>query len=103
MSSERLAATPRRTRFTQSPYWRLRPIDAQFASHNSRYVNRCTGDNDYPTIHAGPKLRLSPGAMAVVAMTSNGFSIADPDDGGMLDVVGFNASAPQVIADFADG
>ena len=40
MSSERLAATPRRTRFTQSPYWRLRPIDAQFASHNSRYVNR---------------------------------------------------------------
>ena len=41
--------------------------------------------------------------MAVVAMTSNGFSIADPDDGGMLDVVGFNASAPQVIADFADG
>ena len=39
--------------------------------------------------------------MAVVAMTSNGFTIADPDDGGMLDVVGFDASAPQVIADFA--
>lgn len=39
--------------------------------------------------------------LAVVAMTSNGFTIADPDDGGMLDVVGFDASAPQVIADFA--
>ena len=39
--------------------------------------------------------------MAVVAMTSNGFTIADPDDGGMLDVVGFDATAPQVIADFA--
>ena len=34
-------------------------------------------------------------------MTSNGFTIADPDDAGMLDVVGFDASAPPVIADFA--
>lgn len=41
--------------------------------------------------------------MAVVAITSNGFTIADPDDGGMLDVTGFDASAPQVIADFAGG
>ena len=90
----------RRTRSGRSSY---RLIDTQCGSPNSRYVNRCTGDNDYPTIRADPKLRLSPGAMAVVAMTSNGFSIADPDDGGMLDVVGFNASAPQVIADFADG
>lgn len=67
-------------------------------SLNGRYVNRCTGDNNYPTIQAGPKPRLLPGAMAVVAMTSNGFSIADPGGGGMLDVAGFNASAPQVIA-----
>ena len=36
----------------------------------------------------------------VVAMTSTGFSIADPEDGGMLDVVGFDAAGPQVIADF---
>jgi 60 kDa SS-A/Ro ribonucleoprotein len=36
-------------------------------------------------------------------MVSNGFSIADPDDGGMLDVVGFDASAPTVMADFARG
>lgn len=36
-------------------------------------------------------------------MTSNGVTIADHDDGGMLDVVGFDASAPQMIADFADG
>jgi 60 kDa SS-A/Ro ribonucleoprotein len=34
-------------------------------------------------------------------MTSNGFSIADPDDAGMLDVVGFDSSTPPVIADFA--
>ena len=38
--------------------------------------------------------------LVVVAMTSNGFTIADPDDGGMLDVVGFDTATPQVIADF---
>jgi 60 kDa SS-A/Ro ribonucleoprotein len=39
--------------------------------------------------------------LVVVGMVSNGFSIADPDDGGMLDVVGFDTAAPAVIADFA--
>ncbi len=39
--------------------------------------------------------------LVVVAMASNGFSIADPEDPGMLDVVGFDAAAPQLIADFA--
>ena len=39
--------------------------------------------------------------LVVVAMTSNGFSIADPNDAGMMDVVGFDAAAPQVIAEFA--
>jgi 60 kDa SS-A/Ro ribonucleoprotein len=36
----------------------------------------------------------------VVGMTSNGFTIADPNDRGMLDVVGFDTTAPTVIADF---
>ena len=35
-----------------------------------------------------------------MGMTSNGFTLADPDDCGMLDVVGFDTSAPAVIADF---
>jgi len=39
--------------------------------------------------------------LVVVAMASNGFSIADPDDAGMLDVAGFDAATPAVIADFA--
>jgi 60 kDa SS-A/Ro ribonucleoprotein len=39
--------------------------------------------------------------LVVVAMASNGFSIADPEDAGMLDVVGFDAAAPPLIADFA--
>ncbi|MBA3395849.1 MAG: TROVE domain-containing protein [Deltaproteobacteria bacterium] len=39
--------------------------------------------------------------LVVVGMTSTGFSIADPNDAGMLDVVGFDTSTPPVIADFA--
>lgn len=42
-----------------------------------------------------------PAKLVVVGMTSNGFSVADPDDAGMLDVVGFDPSTPPVIADFA--
>lgn len=41
-----------------------------------------------------------PAKLVVVGLVSNGFSIADPDDPGMLDVVGFDATAPAVIADF---
>lgn len=39
--------------------------------------------------------------LVVEAFVSNGFSIADPDDAGMLDVVGMDAATPQLIADFA--
>ncbi len=42
-----------------------------------------------------------PAKLIVVAMTSNGFTIADPEDAGMLDVVGFDTATPQVMADFA--
>ena len=44
-----------------------------------------------------------PARLVVVGMVSNGFSIADPHDGGMLDVVGFDSATPQVIADFVAG
>ena len=44
-----------------------------------------------------------PARLIVVGMVSNGFSIADPNDPGMLDVVGFDTAAPQVMADFAAG
>ncbi len=39
--------------------------------------------------------------LVVVGMGSNGFSIADPDDLWMLDVVGFDTATPNVIAQFA--
>jgi 60 kDa SS-A/Ro ribonucleoprotein len=42
-----------------------------------------------------------PAKLVVVGMVSNGFSIADPSDAGMLDVVGFDTSTPAVISDFS--
>ncbi len=45
--------------------------------------------------HSGVDAKL-----VVVAMTSDKFTIADPNDGGMLDVVGFDTAAPSIIADF---
>jgi 60 kDa SS-A/Ro ribonucleoprotein len=41
--------------------------------------------------------------VVVVGMVSNGFSIADPNDPGMLDVVGFDTATPELISDFARG
>jgi hypothetical protein len=41
--------------------------------------------------------------LVVVGMVANEFSIADPSDPGMLDVVGFDTATPQLIWDFARG
>lgn len=38
--------------------------------------------------------------LAVVGMTSNGFTIADPNDPGMLDVVGFDTATPNIMSEF---
>jgi 60 kDa SS-A/Ro ribonucleoprotein len=42
-----------------------------------------------------------PAKLVVVGMTATGFSIADPNDAGMLDVVGFDTSTPSLIAEFS--
>jgi 60 kDa SS-A/Ro ribonucleoprotein len=39
--------------------------------------------------------------LIVVGMVSSGFSIADPNDAGMLDVVGFDTAVPQLMSHFA--
>ena len=44
-----------------------------------------------------------PARLIVVGMVANRFSIADPDDPGMLDVVGFDTSTPEVIGGFGRG
>ncbi len=41
--------------------------------------------------------------LVVVGMVANGFTIADPTDRGMLDVVGFDTATPSVISAFARG
>ena len=47
--------------------------------------------------------RATDAKLITVGMASNGFSVADPEDTGMLDVVGFDTSAPEVISSFAAG
>ncbi len=44
-----------------------------------------------------------PTKQVVVGMTSVGYSIADPNDALSMDVIGFDAAAPSVIADFIRG
>jgi 60 kDa SS-A/Ro ribonucleoprotein len=44
-----------------------------------------------------------PAKLIVVGMVSNEFSIADPNDSGMLDVVGFDTSVPEVMSQFIAG
>ncbi|KAI8518517.1 60 kDa SS-A/Ro ribonucleoprotein [Branchiostoma belcheri] len=41
--------------------------------------------------------------LCVCAMSSNSFSLADPEDAGMLDIIGLDSQAPTVIRNFALG
>ena len=68
------------------------------------YTDNETWAGDVPpaqALRAYRDARGIPAKLIVVGMTSDGFSLADPDDAGMLDVVGFDTSTPPVIADFA--
>ena len=70
------------------------------------YTDSETWAGDVHPAQALRRYRAETGIAAkliVVGMVSNGFSIADPADAGMLDVVGFDTAAPQVMADFAAG
>jgi 60 kDa SS-A/Ro ribonucleoprotein len=65
-------------------------------------------DNEtwYGNVHPFQALQQYRGRIGVeaklitVGMTSSGFTIADPSDGGMLDCVGFDTATPQVISGF---
>lgn len=60
-------------------------------------------------IHPSQALReyrekVNPNArLVVVGVTATDFSIADPNDPGSMDVVGFDAAAPQIISNFIAG
>jgi 60 kDa SS-A/Ro ribonucleoprotein len=57
--------------------------------------------NPAKALRAYRNARGIPAKLIVVGMTSKGFTLADSGDAGMLDVIGFDASTPPVIADFA--
>ncbi|KAK2193704.1 hypothetical protein NP493_8g08002 [Ridgeia piscesae] len=46
---------------------------------------------------------ISDAKLIVVAMTSNEFTIADPNDPNMMDMAGFDSNGPQVMKDFVSG
>jgi 60 kDa SS-A/Ro ribonucleoprotein len=62
-----------------------------------------------PKIHPAQALRRYrermdiPAKLIVAGMVSSGFTIADPEDAGMIDLVGFDVAAPTIMADFARG
>ena len=91
-SSEEPAATPWRTRFTHSPYWRLRPIDTQSGSPNSRYVKRPLPEFRLPDRWGFRRLVFPPLAgaqmtQAAPSLDPSGIALALPRVGGALNRV----------------
>ncbi len=82
-----------------------------YALENKLEVDMFTIYTDNETWHGDihPKTALDmyrqemgkPAKLAVVAMVANDFSIADPQDAGMLDFVGFDTATPALLSDFA--
>lgn len=70
--------------YTDSETWAGTPHPAQALKNYRKAVN-------------------STARLAVVAMVSNPFSIADPNDAGMVDLVGFDTSTPAILSEFAKG
>lgn len=70
------------------------------------YTDGEAGHGDTHPAQALRRYREATGIAArlvVVGLVSNGFTFADPDDAGMLDVVGFDSAAPALINDFSAG
>jgi 60 kDa SS-A/Ro ribonucleoprotein len=90
--------------------YRLR-LSIRWAQHNRVDVDTSCADTDNEPgvgdVHPAQALRSwrdargIPAKLVVAGMTSNRFSIADPDGAGRLDVVGFDPATSPVIADFA--
>ena len=66
-------------------------------------------DNEtwYGDVHPWEALKMYrrktgiPAKLVVVGMVANEFTIAEPSDSGMLDIVGFDTASPQLISDFS--
>jgi 60 kDa SS-A/Ro ribonucleoprotein len=72
----------------------------------SGFITHTDSETWAGNIHPAQALRqyrsefVSDAKAVVLGMTSNGFTLADPNDRSMMDVVGFDTTAPAVIADF---
>ena len=77
--------------------------------HVNTFVVYTDSETYAGTIHPSQALKKYRSAMGinaqlvVVGMTATGFTIADPKDAGMLDVVGFDSATPNIIANFSRG
>ena len=86
-----------------------RAIGGRYASRSAESLVVTDSETRFGRVHPAQALeryRRESGIdarLAVVGMVSNGFSIADPNDPGMLDVVGFDTATPQLVSDFARG
>ena len=49
------------------------------------------------------EMNLPHAKLIVVGMAASSFSIADPEDRGMLDMAGFDSAAPEVMRNFMLG
>ena len=47
--------------------------------------------------------KIKDARLIVVGMVSNGFTVADPDDPLMMDIVGFDTEAPKAMMNFVNG
>lgn len=74
------------------------PVDAFLVlTDNETYAGKI---HPFQALQQYRKAMGRPAKLIVCGMTSTGFSLADPSDGGSLDVVGFDTATPQVIANF---
>jgi len=70
------------------------------------YTDNETWHGDIHPVQALAEYRRKtgiPAKLIVVGMIASGFSIADPNDRGMLDICGFDTATPQVISQFIGG
>jgi 60 kDa SS-A/Ro ribonucleoprotein len=68
---------------------------------NETYAGK---QHPYQALNEYRKRMNKPNAkLIVVGMTATGFTIADPSDKGMLDVVGFDTAAPEIMSMFMKG
>ena len=87
-------------RWALNQFQRANPLDG-FCVYTDNETNQ---NQEHPYLALRRyRNECGPARLAVVAFASNGFTIANKGDAGMLDVVGFDAAAPAVLSDFFRG